>query len=77
MISRTEMDAIWIIDGLHYRIRDRWVSDKTRALLKDYTAARRRRDTEGMRRVGKLFEAARDADIAHALDVLRTHGEQV
>ena len=70
-MTRAEMDAIWQIDGLCYRIRDEWVSADTRRALAAYQRCQRQRDAAGIKRTARALEETRSRDIARALDHLR------
>jgi hypothetical protein len=76
-MTRTEMDAIWTIDGLCYRIRDKWVSADTRRALAAYERCSRQRDANGIKRTARAVEQARSRDIAAALDQLRARKNAV
>lgn len=71
-MTREEMDQIWVVDGLCYRIRERYISTATHRALAAYEAARDRQDSEAIKRTSKRFAECRDADIANALDTIRS-----
>lgn len=70
-ITRKEMDALWTVDGMCYRVRDEFVSDRTRDLRALYARAQKTRIPHDMKRYSAALQESQAADIAAALDIVR------
>lgn len=70
-MTRDEMDAIFVINGMHYQLREEYVSQSTEEIRSEWKGARRRQDPIATKRLSKMLQESQAQDIARALDRIR------